>query len=498
VTSAGRFPLPPFAARAVGGIAILTAALLVALSARYGYHRDELYFLQCGRHLAWGYPDQPPFVPFLARLMWDISATSLVVFRLPSALAIAASVVLTGLIARELGAEPRAQTLAAGALAVSNFVLGTGHLLSTTTFDLPVWAGVVLLSLRAVRTERDRLWLAVGALAGVGLLDSDLVAFLVFGLVVGVAVCGPRRIFSSVWLYAGAVVMAALWAPYLVWQARHGWPQLTIARNIANGGSGTSAPRWQFVPFQFVLAGFWVSPLWVTGLVRLIRDPALRWCRALPVAYGVLIVVFIATGGKPYYLSGFLPVLYAAGSAPVLAWCRKVRRRRYAIHAAGVLSAVGFPIVLPILPLASLHASPVVALNYDAGETVAWPTYVSQIASVYRTVPIAARNKTIVLGSNYGEGGAVNRYGAKDGLPPAYATQNAFWLWGPPPSDTREVVAVGFARTDLLPVFGSVRFAGRLNNRLNVDDDEQDAPIWTCQQPRMSWPVIWSRLKDYG
>jgi Dolichyl-phosphate-mannose-protein mannosyltransferase len=497
MTSAPR-ALPPFAGRAVSIIAALTAALLVALSARYGYHRDELYFLQCGHHLAWGYPDQPPFVPFLARLMSDISATSLIVFRLPSAVAIAASVILTGLIARELGAEPRAQALAAGALAVSYVVLGTGHLLSTTTFDLLVWAGVLLLSLRAVRTGRNRLWLAVGGLAGVGLLDTDLVAFLIFGLVVGVGVCGPRRIFRSGWLYAGAVLMAALWAPYLVWQARHGWPQLTIARAIANGSSGTSAPRWQLIPFQFVLAGIWVSPLWVAGVVRLVRDPALRWCRAVPVAYGVLIVMFTITGGKPYYLSGFLPVLYASGASPVLAWVQRVRSRRYLVPAAGVLAAVGFPVVLPILPLADLHSSPVVALNYDAGETVAWPTYVSQIASVYRTVSTSQRTNAIVLGSNYGEGGAVDRYGAEDGLPPAYAVQNAFWLWGPPPSDTQHVVAVGFARADLVPVFGSVRLAGRLDNRLNVDDDEQDAPVWICQQPRMSWPVIWSRLKDYG
>jgi 4-amino-4-deoxy-L-arabinose transferase-like glycosyltransferase len=490
--------VPRFAAREVGTIAALTAALLIALSARYGYHRDELYFLQSGRHLAWGYPDQPPFVPLLARVMSELSATSLVVLRLPSALAIAASVLLTGLIARELGADRRAQSVAAAGLGLSNFALATGHLLSTTTFDLPVWAGIIALSLRAVRSGDNRLWLAVGLLGGIGLLDSDLVGFLVASLVLGVAVCGPRRIFRSGWLYTGAVVMALMWTPYLIWQAQHGWPQLEIARNIANGGSGTSAPRWQLIPFQILMAGIWLSPLWIVGLVRLIRDPALRWCRALAVAYGILVVAFTVTGGKPYYLDGFLPVLIGAGAAPVVAWLDRVRWRRTLLPVAVVLTAIGLPIVLPIVPLAQLRASPVVALNYDAGETVAWPAYVSEIASVYTAIPLSQRPTIVVLASNYGEGGAVDRYGAADGLPPAYAVQNAFWLWGPPPSTTTQAVAVGFDRSQLTPYFGTIRLMRSLDNHLDVDDDEQGAPVWRCSHPLVSWPVIWNGLKDYG
>jgi 4-amino-4-deoxy-L-arabinose transferase-like glycosyltransferase len=491
-------PQEPLARRPLAVVAALTAGLLIALSGRYGYHRDELYFLECGRHLAWGYPDQPPFVPVVARLMSGIAPTSLVVLRLPSAIAIAIAVYLTGVIAREFGADRKTQTLAAGGLALGNFVLGTGHLLSTTTFDLPIWAGIVAISLRAVRSGRNQLWLGVGALAGVGLLDSDLVAFLMVGLVVGVAACGPRQVLRSPWLYAGALIAVAIWSPYLVWQAQHGWPELTIAHNIANGGSGTSAPRWQIVPFQVLLAGIWLTPLWVAGLVRLIRDPGLRWCRALPVCYGVLVVLFLVTGGKPYYLAGFFPVLLAAGAAPVLAWCRRVKTRRWLIPVGGVLTLVGLPIVLPILPLSALSGSPVVALNYDAGETVAWPTYVAQIASVYSAMPPTARANAIVLGSNYGEGGAVDRYGAQDGLPAAYAVQNAFWLWGPPPAATNRVVAVGFDRTQLLPLFGSVRLARRLDNHLGVDDDEQGAPVWVCSTPREPWLQTWHTLRDYG
>jgi len=216
------FAKGPVIAAALLLAALLLAALLIAFSGRYGYHRDELYFLADGRHLAWGYPDQPPLVPVIARLMSDLAPASLVVLRLPSAAASAALVVLTGLIAREFGAERTAQALAAICIAVAPLVVGAGQLLSTTTFDLPAWALASWLIVRILRTGNDRLWLAVGLVTGAGLFASDLVAFLLFAVVVALAVAGPRRPFGSPWLYAGGVIALAMWVPYLAWQASHG------------------------------------------------------------------------------------------------------------------------------------------------------------------------------------------------------------------------------------------------------------------------------------
>jgi Dolichyl-phosphate-mannose-protein mannosyltransferase len=491
-------PLPEPATKGLITTAVAIAALLIAFSARYGYHRDELYFLACGRHLAWGYPDQPPLTPLIARIMSDISATSLVVFRLPSALATAATVYFAGLTARELGADKTAQVFAAAGVAVTNVVLATGHLVSTTTYDLTAWAAISWLAVRAVRRHEDHLWLVIGVVAGVGLLDSDLVAFLIAGLAVGVLIAGPRDILRSPWLWAGAVVMLALWAPYLVWQGRHGWPELTIAHAIANGSSGTSAPRWQIVPFQFVLSGVFLAPVWVIGLWRFARAPELRWCRAVAWAYLVLVLAFLVTGGKPYYLSGMLPLTMAAGAPSVISWVRRGTGRAWVPPAAIILSLVGIVIDLPVLPLAALHKSPVVAVNYDAGETVAWPTYTAQIAAVYRRVPASQRVATIVLGSNYGESGAVDRYGRPLGLPNAYGVQNAFYLWGPPPATATQAVAIGFDRSDLTPYFSHVTQEATLDNHLDVDNDEQDEPIWLASGRRAPWTTIWPKLRDYG
>ncbi|HEX6933602.1 MAG TPA: glycosyltransferase family 39 protein [Streptosporangiaceae bacterium] len=313
--------LRPLATAPVLAIAAAVTTLLVALSGRYGYHRDELYFLACGRHLAWGYPDQPPFVPLIARLMSELAPGSLALLRLPSALAVAALVVLTAMTARELGGGRAAQMLASAVIAVAPVVTGSGHLLSTTTFALPVWALLTWLLVRILRTGDQRLWLAAGLAAGVGLMDTDLVAFLIVAAVVALAVAGPREPLRSPWFYAGGALALAVWSPYLAWQAGYGWPELTVARSIAAGQSGTSAPWWLIVPEQFVLTAWYFSPIWIAGLVRLFRDPGLRWCRAVGVAYPVLAVAFMATGGKPYYLAGMFPSCWPRAPSRPWAGC---------------------------------------------------------------------------------------------------------------------------------------------------------------------------------
>ena len=489
--------LPDFALLPVAAVAGVLTALLIAVSGRYGYHRDELYFIQCGWHLAWGYPDQPPLVPFIARLMTDIAPGSLVLLRLPSALAGGLLVVLTALLTRELGGRRIAQVLAGAVVAVAPVVTGSSHLLSTTTFDLPAWALLCLILLRILRTGRSRLWLLAGLIAGITLLDTDLVAFLIVAVVAGIAVVGPRATFRSGWFYAGGAIALALWSPYLVWQGSHGWPELSVAHSIAAGNSGSSAPWWLIVPEQFLLVPWYFSPIWVGGLVRLFRDPKLRWCRAIGVAWPVLALLFMATGGKPYYLAGMFPVLLAAGAQPTVDWTvRRARQRRGLIIAGMGVGVLLMPITLPLVPASVVRDTPIVALNYDAGETMGWPAFVGEIAAVYRGLPPGQRTTTIVLASNYGEAGAVDRFGPADGLPAAYSGHNGFWYWGPPPASAGMALVVGYDR-DQLGFCSSVRLAARLDNHLGVADDEQDAPVWICQ-PSRAWAAIWPSQRNFG
>ena len=330
---------------AVGGA---LAAVLTAVAGRYGPHRDELYFLRAGRSLAWGYPDQPPLTPLLARLMDELAPGSLVVLRLPAALAVATAAVLAGLIARELGGDRAAQLLAAGGTAVATVFVVTGHLLSTTTVDLLFWTALTLLLVRVLGGGDPRLWLAVGLVAGVGLLNKQLVAFLLAVVAGGLLLAGPREVLRSPWPWVGGLLALALWAPHLVWQAQEGWPALEVAASVGAGNSVSSEPPALFLPFQLVLVSPVLVPVWVAGLVVLWRDPRLR---ALALAYPLLAAVFLLTGGKPYYLAGLYPLLLAAGAAPAVRWARRrAVRTPLLITGLALSAAVSALVGLPLVP----------------------------------------------------------------------------------------------------------------------------------------------------
>ena len=468
--------------------------VLVVFAGGYGYHRDELYFLEAGHHLAWSYADQGPVTPLVARLMSDIAPGSLTVLRIPSAIAAGLVVLLTGLLAGELGGRPRARALAATCAAVGTIVLFNGHLLSTSTLDLLVWTLVSWLVVRAVRTGDNRLWPVAGVVLGLGLLNKPLPAFLAVGLLAGVLIAGPRRLLRNPWVWSGAAIALVLWSPWIAWQASNGWPQIAVSRSIAAGNSTSSQPWWAIVPFQVLLVSPVLAPVWIAGLVRLFRDPAVRPYRFLAWAWVVLAVVFMASAGKPYYLAGLLPALLGAGAVAVDGWLDRGRRglRRGLIGIALVGSAVVSAIIaLPLVP--ADRAGQVVATNPDVGETIGWPRFTQTIADVYRHVPGA-----VILTSNYGEAGAIDRYGPALGLPHAYSGHNAFGDWGPPPNGSAPVVAVGLDRSDIATTLRDCRLRARIDDGVGIDNDEQGAPVDVCRGPQRPWSAQWSAVKHLG
>lgn len=463
-------------------VAGLTGLLLLALSGRYGYHRDELYFVEAGHHLAWGYPDQSPLVPVVARLMTVLAPGSLTMLRLPSALVAVAVVALAGAMARRLGASRRGELFAALATALSGFVLAMGHMLSTATLDLLGWTVLSYLFLVLLQGGDRRLWLVAGVVAGVTLQANVLVGFLLLGFVVAVLSVGPRGLLRSAWPWFAAALALLLAAPYLVWQGSHGWPQLDVADAIAHGGSGSSEPRSAFVPLVLLQAGPFLAPVWIAGLVRLWREPRIR---SLGATFVVLLVVFVAVGGKPYYLAGLYPLLLAAGAQPLLdkVW-------RWVVPVLLVLSLPVLVIALPVLPVRS--SEPAIAVNYDLGETIGWPQLVRQVAAAYRALP----DGTAIVTSNYGQAGAVDRYGPDVGLPHAYSGHNGYGLWGPPPGASPALMIGG--DPDLLGrSCATLRTVGTLRNAYGIDDDENGTTLTYCV-PARSWRELWPSFRHLG
>lgn len=490
-------------------VAVLFAVVLFACAPRYGYHRDELYFLAAGRHLSWGYPDQPPLTPLIAKVMAAIDPDSLFLLRLPAVLAATVVVVCAGLMAREFGGGRGAQALAAATVASAAFVMGVGHLLSTAVFDLAAWSVVSLVVLKLIReigasdqlaesgpirrkSLGPRWWLVIGLVIGVGLQNKLLLIFPVLALLVSQVILGPRKPFATKFFPMAIGIALLLWLPYLVWQARNGWPQWEMSRAIAGGSSGTSDSPIMFVLLQFGLIGPLLVPLWVFGLWRLARDTRYR---AFAAAYGLLFVLFVATGGKAYYLGGMYPILLAAGAVPFAAWLGQRRIRWAAVSFVVAANAISSAILfLPVLPISMLKDSPVLAINYDAGETIGWPEFTRQVGEVRARLG----SDVAILTANYGEAGAIERFGAPYNLPKPHSGHNSYWWWGPPSDTAGEVLTIGIERDELARAFADIQPAGRIDNTRDIDNDEQGAPLFICRNPRAPWSELWPQAQHLG
>ncbi|WP_026162434.1 ArnT family glycosyltransferase [Kribbella catacumbae] len=487
-----------FAARPVAGIALALAAVLTALSGRYGFHRDELYFLVAAEHLAWGYIDQPPLTPLLVRISTDIFGSTPMGLRVISTITSALTVVVVALIAREFGAERRAQILAAGCAAVSGFLMGVGHLASTATYDLLAWMVIAWLAIKLLRTGDGRWWLALGIAAGIALENKYLVVLPLGALLIAVLITGPRAVLRSWWLLAGVLVACLIAAPNLLWQASHDWPQLTVAGGISED-DGTEN-RVMFIPLQLLQLSPFLVPLWIAGFVRLWRSPTLRWARPVALAYPVLCVVVLALGGKSYYALPLLLVLVAAGCQPTIDWAAAGRTaaRRTGLAVGLVLTALTSALfTLPVLPASAVNF--VIPVNKEQGEQIGWPELAASVAQAWQQIPEAQRARAVIFAGNYGEAGALTKYGPAYGLPAPYSGHMSFHDW-PHPADMQDgpVLLVEQQRSPGYENhFTNCTQVGTVDNGISIDNEEQGTALVLCSGTTAPWSQLWPSLRRY-
>jgi 4-amino-4-deoxy-L-arabinose transferase-like glycosyltransferase len=467
--------------------------VLIATSTRYGYHRDELYFIVAGSHPAFGYPDQPPLVPLLSWAMHAI-APSLLLLRTPSALAAGATTIIAAQVAREMEGGRRAQVIAAACAASSGFALAVGHFVTTTTFDLLSTTLLGWLAIRAVVRGSGMCVLLAGVVVGIGVEAKPQVGLVAAVIAATLIVVGPRWPIRSWWALGGALAAAALAAPYVVWQQRHGWPQLTVARNIGGSAEGGRAG---FLPFQLVMVSPLLVPVWVAGLRAPFRRAGWRQLRFIPISYAALAVAYLVGNGKAYYLASLYPVLLGLGAIPASEWILRGRRRTWLMGGAiGLSIAVSAIIALPLLPERDLQGSIVIALNKDQGEAVGWPAFIQTVSTAWRQIPADQLKHTAIFTSNYGEAGAIGLLGSHH-LPRAYSGHNGFSEWGKPPATDTQALLIGFDNAAAAaPYFARCRTLATINNRVGLNNQEQGLPLMLCHTTS-PWQTLWPRLTHY-
>jgi 4-amino-4-deoxy-L-arabinose transferase-like glycosyltransferase len=484
---------------AVGGVVF---AVLMALSTRYGFHRDELYFLDCARHLQASYVDQPVLAPLLARVSLDLFGLSLPGLRVWPALAAGATVVVGGLTAREFGGGRRAQVLAAIAAATMPALWGSAHVANTTPYVVLALAALALVVARIGRTGDARWWLVAGLVLGLGVADNHQPAFFALAVVIGALLSGGRRLTFNRWFLVGAGIAVAFAVPDIWWQAQHGWATFAMTRelNRENGGL-RNVPVW--VIGQLLLVSLALAWVWVAGLRWLWRSGRPLW-RALAWAYGLLFVLYAVTAGaKIYYLTGAYVYLLAAGAVAVDGWLyARPRRVRVLAVATTVTTALFAVLVLPVLPPTGI--GPRHAMDQTVAETVGWPELVGTVDAVWTSLPPSQRADAVIFTADYSEAAAINELGRDAGLPTAVSGHNSEWWWGPGNLDATTVVAVapgpdaaGDYAGYLSRFFTGVRAAATLSNPYGVDNLESGGHVYVCTGLREPWAQMWPRLRHY-
>lgn len=461
-------------------------ALLLAVAGRYGFHRDELYFIAAGRRLDWGYVDQPPLTPLLARLgdLIPGEVTPLAI-RVVPALCAGAVVVMAALIARRLGAGRRAVLLAAVFTAGSAFLLAVGHLLSTTTVDVVIWVAVILLVMDLLDGGDPRLWIGVGVLMGLGLQNKYTIVALAAALLVAIVATPSRVVLRSRWVLLGAGLAFLMALPNLLWQAANDWPQLEIAGSLA----GEDGPGDYLLLQMAILSVFLVVPA-AAGLRRLFGSATWR-----PVAWAFLLVLvgLLVAGGKGYYVAPLYVPLLAAGAMWLEERSQTVRRSVLGVTVVGM--SFGLFAALPLVPPSSVSVFN--EINKELGETYGWRQYVAQVAEVQALLAVNERSVAAILTSNYGEAGAIEVLGGGL-LPQPSSGHNNYWLWGPPPDSAGSIIGVGPVAGSLRLVCPGLEQVGVVGNEAGVENEELGRPLWLCNDPAAPLSSIWDRVGQFG
>ena len=474
----------------------------------YGFFRDELYFLVCGHHLAWGYVDQPPMVALQARLaemLFGISPTGIRVF---SFMAAGVTVGLTGILTWQLGGSRGAQALAMAAVLAAPVFLGTSNYLSMNSFEPCFWMGALLVVLRVAEgSARPRVWLVFGLLAGLGIENKHAMVFFLVALLAGLLMSPQRRILFTWGCAAGVALLILIALPNLLWQWANHFPTYEFLSTVARSDKNLKLPPLEFLVEQVKVLLFSTAPLWVGGVVWLGFSRNARPWRFVALTYLTFLTMMMAMHAKNYYLAPICPVLFAAGA---VGFSQLTRREWPAVTYAVVLVctfvfATG-PIVLTILPPDRYNAftapfSPNNArqekftgpLPQILSDRFGWPQMVEGFATRYNALPPDVRAQTAIFCGNYGEAGAVDVIGAAYGLPKAISGHQNFFYWGWNNYTGESVLTLGNDAKDYTDSYAEVVDLGAFDSPW-IMDHEHHHYFWLRHRKR-SYAADWARLK---
>ena len=482
-------------------LAAATLLLHLTCLTQYGWFRDELYYVACSHHLAWGYVDQPPAIALVAWIARHLFGETLWGIRIVAAIAGSAIVFLTGLLARRLGASRSAQNLAALCSMIAPMYLAAGHFLSMNVFEPLIWMSMAYVAVVIFDGGNEKLWLLFGALAGLGLENKHSTLFFGSAFVIGMLLTPQRRHFARRWIWLGGVLAFLIFLPNLLWEVQHDFATYELLNNIAHSHKNAPVTPLSFFLGQILLMHPFTLPVWIIGIVWLMREPRYR---TLGFAFIALFIEFVVMKGKIYYLAPAYPMLFAAGA---IALPRRARiPAAIALVIGGALTA---PYVLPVLPPETfiqyrhvMRLEPPPTENHRMGplpqqyaDMFGWPEMTAAVARAYDTLTPAEKAKCAIFGQNYGQAGAIDHFGPAYGLPHAISGHQSYFLWGPRGATGEVLIVLDDNKERLEELFDDVRPAGEVTHPYSMPYEHWTIHI--CRKPKMPLMELWPKIKKW-
>ena len=499
----------------LGGLSFVVFAAHMLVSGRYGYFVDELYYIACSKHLAWGYVDQPPLIAAITWLERMTLGESLPALHFLPAVAAGLRVLLTGLIARELGARRFGMVLACVCVMVAPMYLGLDSLLTMNVFESLFWMGAGLTALKIFNGASQKWWLLFGAVCGVGLLNKHSMLFFGFGLFVGLLLTKQRKQFASPWIWAGGVIAVLIFLPNLVWQAQRHFPMIELLRNVQASGRNAEMGPLKFLLTQALIFNPVTAPVWIVGLVELLRDREGRGWRVLGITYVVIMICMLTMHGRMYYPAPAYAMLFAGGGVAFERWFGAIRsgawlRPAYValIVITGVLFApfAYFPMLTVEQYMAYAkfwHFEPPKLETHRMGplpqiyaDQFGWKEMATVVADAYHKLPPQEQKNCAIFGQNYGQAGAIDFFGAKMGLPPAISAHQNYFYWGPRGYTGECMIILDDRPERMHELFESVEFAGHVQHPLSMPYEHFD--VYVCRGAKFrTLEKIWPEIKKW-
>jgi hypothetical protein len=493
-------------------IAAAKFALQFYTSHRYGYFVDELYYIACSDHLAWGYVDQPPLIALAIHIERLLFGDSLAALRFFAVLSGVAKVIVTALLARELGGRIFAQGLTALILLIAPAFLAADSLMTMNSFEPLIWTGCAYIAVRAIHSGNPKLWLWFGLLAGIGLENKHSMLIFGAGVVAGLLLTPQRRFFASPWIWIAGLIAFLIFLPNLLWNIQHHFPFLEIQANIRARGRDVSLSPLAFFSQEFLLMLPLSAPVWIVGLWFYLGSEKGKPYRALGWAWIFCAVAILALSPRVYYLFPAFPLLFAAGSVQWENWLAAPRWRPLKIaHATFMIAmaAAMAPLATPVLSAENyiqytraIHVSPPALENHQLGplpqlyaDQFGWKEMTEVVARAYNNLPANVRARTAIFGQNYGQAGAIDFFGPHYGLPKAISGHQNYFLWGPHGYTGDSMIVLDDRQSHLEELFSSVEKVGHVEHPYSMPYEHFD--VFYCRGIKTPLAELWPKVKNW-